>query len=177
MRSLPSCRLATLSDASALAALASETFLHTWRALVPDADRAAYAAATFTSTALQADLERPSVLYLVLESETGALGGYARLSVGAAPPAPLTLPQPALLDRFYLRTAWHGTGAAPQLLEAVITHAHRHEVANLWLCHHPSNLRAERFYTRQGFTHTGVGLPFVLAERTYHDVVLVRPLH
>jgi diamine N-acetyltransferase len=176
MPSLPSCRLATLSDASALAALASETFLHTWRELVPDADRVTYAAATFTPTALQADLERPAVFYLVLESETGELGGYARLSVGAAPPAPLTLPQPALLDRFYLRATWHGTGAAQQLLEEVIAHALRHKVATLWLCHHPSNLRAERFYARQGFTETAVGLPFVLADRTYHDVVLVRPL-
>lgn len=176
MRSLPSCRLATRNDASTLATLASETFLHTWRELVPDADRAAYAAATFTPSALQADLERPTVFYLVLESETGELGGYARLSVGAAPPAPLALPQPALLDRFYLRASWHGTGAAQQLLEAVIAHAQRQEVATLWLCHHPSNLRAGRFYARQGFTETGVGLPFVLAEHTYHDVVLVRPL-
>lgn len=177
MRSLPSCRLATLSDASALAALASETFQHTWQHLVPAEHRATYVAATFTPAALATDLARPDVHYLVLAPDSSpSLAGYARLSLGAEPPAPLTLPRPALLDRFYLQSAWHGTGAAQQLLAFVVETATRHAAETLWLCHHPSNARAERFYLRQGFVETGVGLPFHLEGRVYNDVILVRRL-
>jgi diamine N-acetyltransferase len=175
MPSLPGCRVATVSDAAALARLASETFLHTWRALVPDADRAVYVAAVFTPDALAADLARPEVTYLVLESEA-TLVGYARVSKGAPPPPPLVLSRPALLDRFYLLSDWHGTGAAQQLLAEVIALAHSESLATLWLCHHPSNTRAERFYLRQGFTHTGIGHPFELEGKTYHDVVLTHTL-
>lgn len=177
MRSLPSCRLATLSDASALAALASETFQHTWQNLVPAEHRAVYVASTFTPEALTTDLARPDVRYLVLVPEDSqSLAGYARLSLGATPPAPLALPHPALLDRFYLQSTWHGTGAAQQLLAFVFATATQHATETLWLCHHPSNARAERFYLRQGFVETGVGLPFHLEGRVYDDVILVRPL-
>ena len=70
--------------------------------------------------------------------------------------------------------AWHGTGVAAQLMTAVVALALSEGGQTLWLAHHPSNTRAERFYKRQGFTDTQVCLPFYLCGRIYEDTVLVR---
>ena len=138
-------RRATTSDASALASLATETFTQTWQDLVPATDGAGYCATAFSPEALHNDLDQPAVCYLVLDGSVG-LAGYARLSWGLAPPPPLAFPHPALLDRFYLQSTWHGTGAAQTLLQAVYERARDYGIETLWLCHHPSNERAGRVY-------------------------------
>lgn len=89
-------------------------------------------------------------------------------------PPPLAFPHPALLDRFYLQSVWHGTGVAQTLLQAVDERARDYGIETLWLCHHPSNERAGRFYRRQEFQDTGVILPFTLAGWVYNDIVMVR---
>ncbi|WP_395139374.1 GNAT family N-acetyltransferase [Armatimonas sp.] len=134
-------RLATSADAVALASLTTETFTQTWHDLVPAEDGAGYCATVFSPEALHNDLDRPSVCYLVFAGSEG-LAGYVRLSWGLAPPAPLEIPYPALLDRFYLQSTWHGTGAAQTLLRAVYEQARDYGIETLWLCHHPSNERA-----------------------------------
>lgn len=155
--------------------MAGETFLHTWQDLVPLADRQFYARTAFSKDSIAADLADPAVVHLLAEGETG-LAGYARVHFGATPPAPVAAPAPVLLDKLYFLPAWHGTGAAAQLMEAVVTLARDHSGQTLWLAHHPSNTRAERFYLRQGFTDTKVCLPFHLCGQIYEDTVLVRGL-
>jgi len=168
-------RRATVDDAEGLSRLAGETFLRTWEDLVPLADRQFYASTAFSEASIAADLTDPAVVYLLAEEQTG-LAGYARVHFGATPPTPIVAPAPVLLDKLYFLPAWHGTGAAALLMEAVLALARAHGGQTLWLAHHPSNTRAERFYLRQGFTDTTICLPFHLCGRIYEDTVLVRPL-
>ena len=59
------------------------------------------------------------------------------------------------IGAFYIRTALHGSGAAEQLLGAIIDHVRPLGVWQLELCVAERNARAIRFYERHGFVRQG----------------------
>lgn len=59
------------------------------------------------------------------------------------------------IGAFYIRPALHGSGAAAQLLAAIIGHVQPLGVWQLELCVAERNARAIRFYERHGFVRHG----------------------
>ena len=82
-----------------------------------------------------------------------ALVGYSTYGKVMVP-VPHEVAEGALeLQRFYMDAAYHGSGAAQQLMDATLdAMAHAPEVyLGVW----NENARAQKFYTRYGFHHIG----------------------
>ncbi|SFR42788.1 GNAT family N-acetyltransferase [Litoreibacter janthinus] len=62
----------------------------------------------------------------------------------------------ALLGPFYVSQNFHGQGVAQALMDAVFERAHDLGILQIELFVWSENLRAQRFYLRNGFEQTGV---------------------
>ncbi|KAJ3160668.1 hypothetical protein HDU86_000427 [Geranomyces michiganensis] len=160
-------RLATSTDATALSALAEETFRATFNP-VPGTptetntqhDVDAYCESAF-SPAIQAREIADGVVFVATTTRTTtnaeSLIGYARLTHTATEPC-LTLPTPrGELNRLYVAPAYaNGKGIGSALFNAVVSHA-RTECGDrsLWLGVWEHNYAAKRFYARKGLKRCG----------------------
>ena len=59
------------------------------------------------------------------------------------------------LQKIYVLSYYHGSGAGTALMDAVIDHVQREQPDYLWLHVHVSNEKALRFYKKYGFTISG----------------------
>lgn len=145
-------RLATPSDAGAVAATISEGFetYRVWAAadwtppVVGEGDPERFAGA----------LARPDVWFLVALSD-GAIIGHVALSLSTredpGPPPPGTV----FIWELFVRPAWHGRGVATVLMRAAVTEALRRDFSYMRLWTPEGAGRARRFYEREGWTLTG----------------------
>jgi diamine N-acetyltransferase len=164
-------RLATLADAEALAELGTRTFRETFSEANTPEDMAQYLAEHFGGGLQRAELEDASAHFLLLLAE-GRPGGYVKLRRG---PARGRAQKPLEICRFYLDAAWHGTGAARLLIEAIDGLAVRDGHDELWLAVWEHNARAIRFYSKHGFARVGEQ-PFRLGADTQTDWLMARPV-
>lgn len=109
----------------------------------------------------------------------GEIVGYL-MAVDAAPSDPAVaavLPaHPSIeISKLYILPDAHGTGIAAALMEAVVEHAQRLGRAGLWLGVNQQNIRAQRFYDKQGFARVGTRT-FDVGNRTHSDYVMARTL-
>jgi GNAT superfamily N-acetyltransferase len=145
-------RLATPSDAAAVAATISEGF-ETYLAWAPsdwtppvvgEGDPAWFAGA----------LARPDVWFLVAVID-GAVIGHVAVSLSTredpGPPPPGTV----FVWELFVRPAWHGGGVATVLMRAAVTEALRRGFSHVRLWTPEGAGRARRFYEREGWTLTG----------------------
>ena len=79
------------------------------------------------------------------------------------------------LSKFYLLPERHGSGAAAALMAATLDEAARTGAKSCWLGVNQRNVRAGRFYTKQGFEVIGEKR-FRVGEELHDDYVRVRPL-
>jgi GNAT superfamily N-acetyltransferase len=145
-------RLATRSDAGAVAATISEGF-ETYRAWAPsdwtppvvgEGDQERFAGA----------LARADVWFLLAESD-GTVIGHVALSLSTredpGPPPPGTL----FIWQLFVRPAWHGHGTATVLTRAAVAEAMTRGFSHMRLWTPEGAARARRLYEREGWTHTG----------------------
>jgi len=79
------------------------------------------------------------------------------------------------LSKIYVLPSSHGGAASAALMAAALDHARVTGAASMWLGVNQENQRAQRFYTKQGFTVTGTK-SFRLGAGVEHDYVLTRTL-
>jgi GNAT superfamily N-acetyltransferase len=79
------------------------------------------------------------------------------------------------LSKFYLAEDRHGSGAAAALMAATLDEAARTGAKSCWLGVNQRNVRAGKFYTKQGFEVVGEKR-FLVGSELHHDFVRVRPL-
>ena len=79
------------------------------------------------------------------------------------------------LSKFYLLPEQHGSGAAAALMAATLDEAARTGAESCWLGVNQRNVRAGKFYTKQGFEVVGEKR-FRVGEELHHDHVRVRQL-
>lgn len=155
--STPLLRAAREDDAAALAALARETFLHTFvedfAIPYPADDLRAYLDRSFDVEDLRLKLVDPSQAWWVLEQEA-ALVGFVNAG-------PNTLPHPdakrshAELRRLYLARSVQGLGLGRRLFETALPWMEAHTDGPLWIGVWSGNERAQRLYARYGFSRVG----------------------
>ena len=167
-------RIATPDDATALAAVAAETFP---LACPPSTTRSSID--DFIARHLSADrmleyLADPARVLLLAEdaAEIAAeSAGYAMLIFGepadADVAAAITARPTAELSKLYVREGFHGQGIAPLLVETALAAALEHGAGGVWLGVNQLNARANRFYEKSGFTI--VGTKRFLVGDTYED--------
>lgn len=166
-----SIRTATLADAEALAELGTRTFRETFAKDNTPEDMADYLAEHFGGGLQRAELEDSAVLFLLLEAQ-GLPAGYVKLRRGAANARGR---RPLEICRFYVDRAWHGRGAALELMAAIEALAARDGHDELWLAVWEHNARAIRFYEKHGFVRVGEQ-PFRLGADVQSDWLMARAL-
>ena len=78
-----------------------------------------------------------------------------------------------MLSKCYAHPDERGTGAASALVEAVVAEAAARSVRSVWLGVNQQNVRAQRFYAKNGFTVVGTK-HMVVGSQTHDDFVMCR---
>ena len=111
--------------------------------------------------------------------DDGRIAGYAMLIRGVPDDddvqRAVTLRPAVELSKIYVLPGSHGAGVSAALLAAVLQCAIDMDAKCVWLGVNQCNLRAQRFYTKHGFTINGTKT-FRLGAGVEDDYVMVRPL-
>lgn len=168
---------ATARDLPDLAAVAAATFpLACPPSVTPD-NIAAFIAETLSEARFGEYLTDPDRIVLVARDTS--ITGYAMLIRGVPDDADVqraVAPRPAMeLSKIYVLPDRHGGGAAQALMTAALHTAAESGAQCVWLGVNQLNQRAQRFYTKNGFTISGTKT-FRLGTGVEDDYVMVRPL-
>lgn len=171
-------RQAGETDAGELAALAAATFPLACPADAPAADIAAFVAQHLTAARFREYVTDAHRVVLAADS-AGGLVGYAMLIFGepydAQVAEQLTARPTAELSKIYVAAEHHGTGTARALMAAALDRALSRGAAGVWLGTNQQNVRAQRFYVKNGFRRIGVKR-FQLGARIEDDYIYERVL-
>jgi GNAT superfamily N-acetyltransferase len=141
-------RQATGRDAARLAAVLVEGF-ETYRAFAPDDFHVP--AVEDVAGDLGARLELPAVWCRLAENKEG-VAGYVSLLPAAEARRPVADPTLAHLWMLFVRAPWWGTGLASRLHAAACDAAAARGYAAMRLFTPAGQVRARRFYEREGWT-------------------------
>jgi diamine N-acetyltransferase len=156
-------------DASLLAVLATQVWLHTYATSGITADIAEYVLRRFTPEGFLAVLGDPTSQTFVAASGN-SLAGLAVVKFDT--PCPAGSYSSAELQTLYVQEHFIGRGAGKALLKAAESEARRRSNGVLWLMVNAKNDRAIAFYAHQGYTKVGTSY-FALGEGRYENHVLV----
>ena len=146
-------RQARAADAEALSLVAGATFLETYAGILDGADLLAHCRERLTGEAFAVLLAGPANRVTIAEHEEGCAAiGYAAVTPSALP---LADRRDVELLRLYVLDAFHGSGLGPALMRRVVDEARSAGAVRLLLGVYHGNVRARRFYERQGFVIVG----------------------
>ena len=166
-------RRAGPDDARLLAGVAAETFPLACPPHTLPESIAAFIAANLSVESFAGYLADPQRALFVAEA-AGEPAGYAML-VLAEPSDPdvaaaVTVRPTAELSKLYVREGFHGGGLAARLVAAATEAARIRGAVSMWLGVNQENVRANRFYEKQGFARVGTKR-FLVGERYEDDFV------
>src|SRR6185369_1484926 len=111
--------------------------------------------------------------------EDGRMVGYAMLIRGVPDDddvqRAVTLRPAVELSKIYVLPESHGAGVSAALMTAALKQATDLDATCMWLGVNQQNQRAQRFYTKHGFSINGTKT-FRLGAGIENDYVMVRPL-
>lgn len=170
---------ATSADLAELADVAARTFPLACPPSVPAADITAFIGAHLCRERF-ADYLADTARIVLVAKHQARIAGYAVLVDGTADDAVrqaaaegLVVSGPATeLSKLYVLPDQHGSGAAPLLMDTARRRAAAAGSRCLWLGVNQQNLRAQRFYAKQGFAVAGTRR-FQLGAHFEHDYVMV----
>jgi diamine N-acetyltransferase len=166
-------RPAAPADAAALAEFGERVFDEVFGPQNDEGDMASYLNEAFSPDIQRAEITGPGSIVLLAE-RGGALAGYAHIAPAPAPEC--VTGAPALeLKRLYVEPALHGQGLGKKLLDEGLRRASAAGAATVWLGVWENNVKAQRFYAREGFVKVG-DHPFVLGSDTQTDWIMQREL-
>jgi diamine N-acetyltransferase len=174
----PSIRAALPADAAALAALAADTFRDAFAADNTAEDLALHLATHYGEAQQRREIGDPNVTTLVAEA-TGVLIGFCQLRAQTPPPCidgrGMDLATLLEVQRFYVRSGWHGKGVAQKLMQTALAAATERGARNVWLGVFHRNLRAQAFYGKFGFVAVGEHT-FTVGTDPQRDVIMLAPV-
>ena len=171
-------RIATADsvDVAELATVAARTFPLAAPVSVTRANIAAFVEANLSDVRFAEYLADPHRLILTA-SHDDRIVGYAMVirGIGDDPQVQRAVPvRPAVeLSKMYVLPDHHGSGVSTALMDAALAAAVDLAANCVWLGVNQENLRAQRFYTRCGFTVNGTRI-FRVGAGTENDYVMVR---
>ncbi len=182
-------RQATADDTATLAELAAATFPLACPPVMTEDDINGYIAEHLTEARFSSYIANAERTVLVLEEPNADAGdapitragrrlvGYSMLI--HTPPldvevqAALTLRPTSMLSKFYIRPDAHGSGLSHQLMNATLSAAAENGSRAVWLSVSEENVRAQKFYAKNGFRTVG-GMNFPTGRLVLRDYVLER---
>lgn len=172
-------RLARSADASDLAALAALTFPLACPPELTHDDIAAFIEADLKPSDFRHYIAAPdNIVLLARDANNDPLGYVLALpGYGADPEASAGVrgSHPLYLSKVYAAPRAHGTGLSQRLLDTLVDAAIARGHDSLWLGTNSQNVRARRFYEKQGFTVVGART-FIVGGQRCRDVVYERVL-
>ena len=184
-----SIRQATAEDVTVLAELAAATFPLACPPVMTEDDINGYIAEHLTEARFSSYIANAERTVMVLEEPNADAGdassprtdqrllGYSMLI--HTPPldvevqAALTLRPTSMLSKFYMRANAHGSGLSHQLMNATLSAAAENGSRAVWLSVSEENVRAQKFYVKNGFRIVG-GMNFPTGRLVLRDYVLER---
>jgi len=146
-------RQATATDAPLLADIGTKTFLESHGHSAPAADIEAYVSKTYAIETVAEELNDPGNIYHLLYDEDRAIG-YSKIIFNR--PHPLINDSAVTkLERIYLLEEFHDRKLGLTLLEYIVTLSSKENQTGIWLYTWIKNLRAIKFYEKNGFTIIG----------------------
>jgi ribosomal protein S18 acetylase RimI-like enzyme len=174
----PVARIATADsvDTVELAAVAAQTFPLACPPSVAPEDVASFIDANLSAVRFAEYLADPQRLILTA-GEQGRIVGYAMLINGVSDDPDVRravdIRPAAELSKMYVLPAHHGSGVSTALMDAALAAAAGWGAGCVWLGVNQKNQRAQRFYSKCGFTVNGIRT-FRLGAHVEHDYVMVR---
>ncbi len=165
-------RDAVTTDASRLAVLATQVWLHTYATDGVSPDIAKYVLSQLTPEMFSSTLADPTVKVLVAEFGDN-LVGFAVVKVGV--PCESSDLSSTELQTLYVQEHFIGQGVGRSLLKACEAHARVTAGTPLWLTVNARNANAISFYGRQGYERVGTAY-FVLGEGRHENHVMLGQL-
>ncbi|CAN5543142.1 GNAT family N-acetyltransferase [soil metagenome] len=176
--SAPHVAAASPSDLDELADVAARTFPLACPPSATEDNIAAFIAAHLSAEKFRGYLTDPERTVLVAKEGNVAVG-YAMLIRGLPDDddvrRAVTVLPTVELSKIYVLPSSHGSTASAALMTASLEYARSAGAASIWLGVNQENQRAQRFYTKHGFTVTGTK-GFQLGANLEHDYVLTRTL-
>ncbi|MEV6323340.1 GNAT family N-acetyltransferase [Nocardia sp. NPDC051787] len=113
---------------------------------------------------------------IVLKARAGDdIVGYAMLVAGdpgdAAVAEAIGLRPAVEISKMYVLPGHHGSGVSTALMQAALEWARAEGYPGVWLGVNQENVRAQRFYTKHGFTVVGTRT-FTVGNQVHHDHVM-----
>jgi GNAT superfamily N-acetyltransferase len=171
-------RRAGSHEAGRLHELAARTFGLACPPGTLPADIDAFIAAHLSAESFTSYLADPARILLVVEAD-GVPVGYSMLVNGpiADPDVAAVVDEKVSIElsKFYLAPDRHGSGLATALMAATLREAAATGAEFCWLGVNQQNVRAGRFYTKQGFEIVGTKR-FLVGAQWHHDHVRRRAL-
>jgi ribosomal protein S18 acetylase RimI-like enzyme len=171
-------RPAVAADAGALADVAAATFALACPPHVTPGSIATFIADVLSFDCFARYLVDPQRDLFVADAD-GTTAGYAMLVAGepgdAEVRAALTLRPTVELSKIYVLPEHHGAGASRMLMEASLDAGRARGAVGAWLGVNQLNERAQRFYTKSGFSRVGTKR-FLVGARYEDDFVYERAL-
>lgn len=164
-------RRANVRDAQALATIAEATFRDTFAAENTAEDMDAFCKARYGESKQADEIASPNMITLLCEHGQ-TLAGFAQLRFGEAPRC-VVADAPGEIQRLYVARAFHGLGAAHQLMKESLTQMSSRKRDVVWLGVWERNFRATAFYRKFGFVEVG-DHEFVLGSDRQRDIVMAR---
>ena len=164
-------RVARPADAELLARIGSEYFIQAFGAMNTAEDLADYLASAFSAEIQAREIDAVGSMFFIADSGGSAVG-YARTETSKAPEC-VSASRPIELVRLYVDAAFHGGGAAHQLMKEVVEHAASDNHDAVWLGVWEHNPRAIAFYRKWGFEIVGTKA-FVVGKDAQTDYVMAR---
>lgn len=166
---------ATPQDLPELAEVAATTFPLACPPSVSPDNVAAFIAENLSAERLSTYLDDPDRVVLVIRDDARILG-YAMLIQGVPDnpdvAAAVTLRPAVELSKMYTLPDVHGAGISAALMAEVIARSAALGAVCLWLGVNQENQRAQRFYTKAGFSISGTKT-FRLGGHVENDYVMV----
>jgi len=156
-------------DASLLAVLATQVWLHTYATDGINGDIAQYVLSELTPERYLVILSEPAT-HLFVAEHNECLVGLAVVKFGAQ--CPTGARSAVELQTLYVQEHFIGRGVGKALLQAAETKAREQSGSALWLTVNAKNARAIAFYEHQGYSKIGTTY-FVLGEGRYENHVLI----
>lgn len=161
-------RLATLDDASSLAALSIEVWIGTYLRQGVSGFFADYVLAEYTPARLEGWMADAGQLLMVAEGEEG-ITGYTCLSFDS--PCAQAPGFTTEISTLYVQPRHHGKRIGQALLSAAQDQCRARGLKNLWLTTNSENTPAIGFYHGQGFETLGT-THFRIGDERYPNDVL-----
>jgi GNAT superfamily N-acetyltransferase len=157
---------AEFADVAELADVAAQTFPLACPPAVAPENVSSFIAATLSAERFTEYLADPRRIVLTAK-QGGRIIGYTMLIRDGDDVR-------VELSKMYVDQAFHGSGVSAALMDAALEAARAWGAPAVWLGVNQKNERAQRFYSKCGFSVAGTRT-FQLGSHTEHDYVMERP--